>query len=416
MASKKFAVKCGNFAVLVDLHVVPQGSNTDTSWFSEQKKEEVCLLLKETIDSRVKEYLEVRKQHRPSNTEFTRSSPLSLKGYGFQITAYFLKRGIRLRCIGGPQNAELQIFPDRFVVCVSQLAFSHDLLASPNEELTERALHGVSDYFAECAESPHPPSAKLQRKALKEIVERTKTKSSVVSKSQTSRDIVGTSSDSVNVETARRRNQDRASFSPPSESSGPAKDYIKAAESHWGLPVQKLENVNQTQPEDTSSQQKPHPGERLKTGLRSGSPVCSCESASPGPKQSPQAAKTQQKRRHSGSAEDFDHHKRVSLGSDRLVPREIIVEKSKAVRGLPTSELSDPGLLLKEDLAKTMSKEELHVLESLSSRHLMKNNPGQAQQTGSATNTERLSTIQGSPTKKRKKYERPLTLKRIVKS
>ncbi|KAF5924936.1 hypothetical protein HPG69_008610, partial [Diceros bicornis minor] len=70
---------CGDFAVLVDLHILPQGSNKDTSWFSEQKKEEVCLLLKETIDSRVKEYLEVRKQHRPSNTEFTRSSPLSLK-------------------------------------------------------------------------------------------------------------------------------------------------------------------------------------------------------------------------------------------------------------------------------------------------------------------------------------------------
>nr|XP_035928425.1 protein SLX4IP-like isoform X5 [Halichoerus grypus] len=109
MASKKFAVKCGNFAVLVDLHILPQGSNKDTSWFSEQKKEEVCLLLKETIDSRVKEYLEVRKQHRPSNTEFTRFSPLTLK--------------------------ELRVFPDRFVVCVSQLSFSRDLLASQNEEL-----------------------------------------------------------------------------------------------------------------------------------------------------------------------------------------------------------------------------------------------------------------------------------------
>ncbi|XP_010992608.1 protein SLX4IP isoform X1 [Camelus dromedarius] len=135
MASKKFAVKCGDFAVLVDLHISPQGSSRDTSWFSEQKKEEVCLLLKETITSRVKEYLEVRKQHRPSNTEFTRSSPLSLKGYGFQITAYFLKRGVRLRCLGGSRNAELRIFPERFVVCVSQLVFSRDLLPSQSEEL-----------------------------------------------------------------------------------------------------------------------------------------------------------------------------------------------------------------------------------------------------------------------------------------
>ncbi|XP_027477350.1 protein SLX4IP isoform X2 [Zalophus californianus] len=380
MASKKFAVKCGNFAVLVDLHILPQGSNKDNSWFSEQKKEEVCLLLKETIDSRVKEYLEVRKQHRPSNTEFTRSSPLTLK--------------------------ELRVFPDRFVVCVSQLSFSCDLLASQNEELTEGALHGASDYFAECAESSLPPSARRKRNARKEIAKRTETKDSVVSKSWSSRDIVGTSSDPVMAEITRRRGDSWASTSPPSESTGQAEDYIKAAKSHWGLPVQKLENVHQTQPEDTSSQQKPHFGEWLETGLLGRSPVCSCESASPGPKQSPQGARTQQKRRNRGSAEDVDHHKRVSLGSDRLVPREIIVEKSKAVRVLPTSELSDPGLLLKQGLAKTASNEELHVLENLSSGHLTKNQPGQAQQTGSATNTERLSAIRSSPTKKRKKYER----------
>ncbi|XP_008574228.1 PREDICTED: protein SLX4IP, partial [Galeopterus variegatus] len=327
-------------------------------------------------------------------------------GYGFQITAYFLKRGIRLRCIRGTENSELHVFPDRFVVCVSQLAFNHDVLASQNEELTERALHGVSDYFSECAESPLPPSAKLKRNALKEIVKRTKTKSGIMSKSQTSRDTVGTSSDSVIAEIAKRRDDGQASPSLPSESMAQAKDYIKAAESHWGLPVQKLENVNQSQPEDTGSQQKPHPGERLKTGLLSRSSVYSCESASPGPKQSPRAAKTQHKRRNCGSAEDFDHRKRVSLGSDRLVPREIMVEKSKAVRVLPTSELSVPGLLLKQDLAKSTSKEELHVLENLSSRHIMKNDTGQAQQTGSATNTGRLSAVHSSPTKKRRKYER----------
>lgn len=237
-------------------------------------------------------------------------------------------------------------------------------------------------------------------------MKRAETKSSILSKSQSSRNIVRTCSDSVIAENAVRRGGTQASSSPPSESMGQAKDYIKAAGSHWGLTVQKLENVHQTQPEDTSSQQKPHPGEWLDTGLLSRSPVWSCESASPGPKQSPRGARTQQKRRNCGSVEDFDHHKRVPLGIDRLVPREIVVEKSKAVRVLPTLELSDPGLLLKQDLAKTVSNEELHVLEKLSSRHLMKNKPGQAEQTGSATNTERLAPIQGSPTKKRKKYER----------
>ncbi|XP_007472106.1 PREDICTED: LOW QUALITY PROTEIN: SLX4 interacting protein [Lipotes vexillifer] len=251
MASKKFAVKCGNFAVLVDLHISPQGSNKDTSWFSEQKKEEVCLLLKETIDSRVKEYLGGRKQHRPSNTEFTRSNPLSLKGYGFQITAYFLKRGIRLRCLGGSQNAELRVFPDRFVVCVSQLAFSHDLLASQSEDVQPgRALQGASEDRAACVERPFLPGAELRRNALQDLVNRTETERSIVSKSRSSRNSVGTSSDSVIAEVAQKRGDSQAPSGPPS--TGQAKAYIRAAESHRGLPVPKLEKVHQPPPEGTS--------------------------------------------------------------------------------------------------------------------------------------------------------------------
>lgn len=237
-------------------------------------------------------------------------------------------------------------------------------------------------------------------------MKRAETKSSIVSKSQSIRDTVGTSGDSVIAEMAVRRSAGQASCSAPPVPTGPAEDCTQAAGHHWRLSVQKLENVHQTQPGDTGSQQKPHSGEWLETGLLSGSPVWSCESASPGPKQSPRGARTQQKRRNRGSAEDPDHRKRVSLGSDRFLPREIIVEKSKAVRVLPTLELSDPGLLVKQDLVKTMSNEELHVLENLSSRHLVKSEPGKAEQTGSATNTERSAAIQGSPTKKRKKYER----------
>ncbi|XP_060239182.1 protein SLX4IP [Meriones unguiculatus] len=402
MESKKFAIKCGKFAVLVDLHILPQGLNKDSSWFSEQKKEEICLLLRETIDSRVKEYMGIYKQHRPSNAEFTRSSPLSLKGYGFQISAYFLKRGIALRCIQSSQNTELRIFPERFVVCVSHLAFGPDTWANQNEKLTKSALHGVCDYFAKCAESSPSPVTKLKRNALKEIVRRTEAKSTVVTKSQTSKGLVGRSSESVITVVPRRKD---ASAILLSESVGRAQDDIKAAKSHWELPVLKLENVSQTQPEDTNSQQQPHSGEWLKTGLLSKNPVYSHESASPGPKQSPRAAKTQQKRRNRGSAEDSDHHSRVSLGNDGLVPGDMMVERSTAVSVLPALELSDPGLLLKQDLAKATTKEELHALENLSSRHLMINNPGQAQQTGSAAITERLATVQDGPSQKRKKLQ-----------
>ncbi|XP_075818418.1 protein SLX4IP isoform X1 [Microtus pennsylvanicus] len=402
MASKKFAIKCGNFAVLVDLHIVPQGPNKDSSWFSEQKKEEVCLLLKETIDSRVKEYVGIYKQHRPSNAEFTRSSPLSLKGYGFQITAYFIKRGIRLRCIQSSQNTELRIFPDRFVVCVSQLAFGPDTWASQNEKSTKRTLHGLSDYFAGCAQSSPSPGTKLKKNTLQEIVRRTEGKRSAKSKSQASADLVGRSGDSVITVVPRRRD---ASAVLLSESMGQAQDDIKAAKSHRGLPVQKLENVSQTEPEDTSSQQQPHPGEWLKSGLLSRSPMCSYESASPGPKQSPRAAKTQQKRRNCGSAEDSDHRRRVSLGNDGLAPGDGMVGKSTAVSVLPALELSDPGLLLNQDLAKATAKEELHALENLSSRHLMTNIPGQAQQATPAAADERLATVESGPSKKRKKLQ-----------
>lgn len=402
MASKKFAIKCGNFAVLVDLHIVPQRSNKDSSWFSEQKKEEVCLLLKETIDSRVKEYVGMYKQHRPSNAEFTRSSPLSLKGFGFQITAYFLKRGIHLRCIQSSQNTELRIFPERFVVCISQLAFGPDTWTSQNQKSTKRTVHGVSDYFAECAESSPSPGTKLKRNALQELVRRTEAKSSAGSKSQSSKDPVGRSSDSVITVVPRRRD---ASAVLPSESTGQAQDDIKAAKSHRGLPVQELENVSQIQPEDTSSRQQPHPGEWLKSGLLSRSPLYSYESAPPGPKQSPRAAKTQQKGRNCGSAEDSDHRRRVSLGSDGFVPGDVLVEKSTAVGVLPALELSDPGLLLNQDLAEATAQDKLHALENLSSRHLMTNSPGQAQQTVSAATDERLATVQGGPSKKRKKLQ-----------
>lgn len=233
-------------------------------------------------------------------------------------------------------------------------------------------------------------------------VRRTEAKSSAKSKSQTSTDLVGRSSDSVITVVPRRRD---ASAVLLSESMGQAQDDIKAAKSHWGLPAQKLENVSQTQPEDTSSQEQPHPGEWLKTGLLSRSPMCSYESASPGPKQSPRAAKTQQKRRNCGPAQDSDHRRRVSLGNDGLAPGDMMVGKSTAVSVLPALELSDPGLLLNQDLAKATAKEELHALENLSSRHLMTNIPGQAQQATPAAADERLATVQGGPSKKRKKLQ-----------
>ncbi|XP_041109775.1 protein SLX4IP [Polyodon spathula] len=82
MTPSKFVVKCGNFVVLVDLNILPQGSSKDTSWFAEQQKEEVSILLREAVDLRVKQYLEARNQHvqpKPSK-ELTQANPLCIKG------------------------------------------------------------------------------------------------------------------------------------------------------------------------------------------------------------------------------------------------------------------------------------------------------------------------------------------------
>ncbi|MBV96357.1 Protein SLX4IP, partial [Eschrichtius robustus] len=174
---------------------------------------------------------------------------------------------------GWGSEQELRVFPDRFVVCVSQLAFSHDLLASQSEELPGRALQGASEDRAACVERPLLPGAELRRNALQDLVNRTETKRSVVSRSRSSRNSVGTSSGSVIAEVARKRGDSEAPSSPPA--AGQAKAFINAAESHRGLPVPKLERVHQPPPAGTSSQQKPHPGTRLETGLPRGSPVCS---------------------------------------------------------------------------------------------------------------------------------------------
>ncbi|KAJ6659279.1 hypothetical protein lerEdw1_019325 [Lerista edwardsae] len=157
-------LKCGNFAVLVDFHIVPQDSRKDTTWFSDQKREEVCMLLKDTIDSRVKQYLKARKWHsQGKQMEYAEANSLSLKALalyghkdgsdvgpgeggrtvdsegekdilnlayfnvtadGFHIAAYFVKRWTNLRCIGRQQHSELRVFPDRFVICVTRLESS----------------------------------------------------------------------------------------------------------------------------------------------------------------------------------------------------------------------------------------------------------------------------------------------------
>ncbi|CAH2255482.1 Hypothetical predicted protein [Pelobates cultripes] len=180
LMSNKLVIKCGNFAVLVDLHVLPQGTSKDTSWFSVQEKEEVCLLLKDTIESRVRQHIESHKQQAPlKSKEYTQSNPLFLKGNRLRIAAYFIKRWVRLRCVVKQQYRELHVFPDRFVVCASQLQTESSVQISNNteaESLSKNCSSGTSHYFTERRGNETSSVSSITPKkqvALKNIIKKT---------------------------------------------------------------------------------------------------------------------------------------------------------------------------------------------------------------------------------------------------
>uniref|UniRef100_A0A8C3PCW6 SLX4 interacting protein n=1 Tax=Chrysemys picta bellii TaxID=8478 RepID=A0A8C3PCW6_CHRPI len=367
---------------------------------------ELCLLLKDTIDSRVKHYLEARK-HRGQwkHTECTQSSPLSLKGGNFHITAYFIKRWVNLRCVVGKQYRELRVFPDKFVVCVTRLESNPSLWTSENGALKEKLSSGTSEYFAESTENEKcniPPTRQIKQDILQKLVKRTETRNSNMSKPQTSKDTMQVYLGSGDSATGSRKKEHQAPSDPQSEvkcrSIGHPKDCINTAESNSELPALELENhVNQRQPDDASSQQKLHSAEWLKMRLLSSNPPCSCESALPDPKESQRVTKTQNQQKSCGSGEELDHCKKVSSEQGHLIPRDVERKKSNSDCLEPSSEeksLLNPKLFSKQDLAKAMSDEESLTLGKIPPRPVfIKNNIPviQTNQNEPATTTEELS-------------------------
>ncbi|XP_069464428.1 protein SLX4IP isoform X2 [Ambystoma mexicanum] len=173
MSSNKLVVKCGNFAVLVDLHVLPRGSSKDTSWFSDHEKEEVCMLLKDPIDARVKQFVEAPKCNgQQKHKEFTHCNPLFLRGHRFRIAAYFMKRWVNLRCILKPQYRGLRVFPDRIIVCASLHEPPPSVWTTDNSILNENGSSGISEYFVGCTKNGNdsvPSATKRQKGILREI-------------------------------------------------------------------------------------------------------------------------------------------------------------------------------------------------------------------------------------------------------
>ncbi|XP_071596377.1 LOW QUALITY PROTEIN: protein SLX4IP [Heliangelus exortis] len=402
MASNKFVIKCGNFAVLVDVHILPQGSSKDTSWFSDHEKEEVCMLLEEVVASRVKHHLEAPKQRGPCKSmDRAPSGPLFLTANSLHITAYFMKRWVNLRCAVGKHYRELRVFPDRFIVCVSKLESNPSTWTWENDVLKEELSNGTSEYFTESAENKKLKitlNEQIKQDILKEIVKRTKTSKSGTSKPQISGDSKKVYLGSVDSQTGNRKNECQTTLSPQAEmrfrSTGLLKDCINTAESNLELPVLELENyVNQRQPDDVSSQQKPHCVEQLKTSLLSENPPCSSESALLCPKQSQEVTKTQAQEKSCGSEEKLEHFKKLSSeeGAPSIPSNAQMSKCDDDCLGLLLKEKTprNSRLFPKQDIKKTASDEELLTLgKNLSQPLSVRNNTVQTGQNEPSTTAE----------------------------
>ncbi|KAM6433538.1 protein SLX4IP [Rhynochetos jubatus] len=409
MASNKFVIKCGNFAVLVDVHILPQGSSKDTSWFSDHEKEEVCMLLEEVVASRVKHYLEMPRQRGQwKSMERVASGPLFLTANSFHITAYFMKRWVNLRCAVGRHYRELRVFPDRFIVCVSKLESNPSAWTCENGVLNEELSNGTSEYFTESAESEKLKislNEQIKRDILKKIAKRTKKRKSSTSKPQSSKDSKKVYLGSVDSQNGNRKNDCPTSLSPQSEmkyrSRGLLKDCVNTADSTSEFPGSELGNyVNRRQPDDVSSQQKPRSLEWLKSSLLSENTPSSTESALPGPKQSGNVTKTQVQQKSCGSEEKLERFKKASSEGASVIPSNMEVgECNNDCLGpfLEDKTLLNSSLFSKQDMTKTVTGEEsLALTKNLSHSLSVRNHVVQTSQNEPSTTTEELPVLPSS--------------------
>ncbi|KAM3932687.1 protein SLX4IP [Leptodactylus fuscus] len=323
MMSNKLVVKCGNFAVLVDLHVLPQGTSKDSSWFSDHEKEEVCQLLKDTIDTRVKQHIESRRQQgQVKHKEYTQASPLFLKGTRLRIAAYFMKRWVNLRCVVQRQYRELYVFPDRFVVCVSQLEPHSNTWAAETVKPSsmKESSSGRSEYFAEHRECEinNLLSATLKKQAvLKNIVK--KTKATKGSSPESGRDCK--ECPRLGLADPDKGSKINTQSEPQCRSADRGEDCVNTTRNSLELPDARVENdVNSRQPCRTSSQHKPQSAEWLQAQDPTKALSWISESALPKEKQTLRTRIMQQKRRrHSSEGKSTFSCKKADLRDDTFI-------------------------------------------------------------------------------------------------
>ncbi|XP_044069167.1 protein SLX4IP [Siniperca chuatsi] len=166
MAPLKFVIKCGNFAVLVDLHVLPLGGQEDASWFTTDHIEEVTALVQDAVDQRVKQYIQSRHNRRQpkQKKELAPASAFFVKGKNFNLVANFLKRHFNLRCIVKQLYGDLRVFPERYVVCVSCPEDASVHHGNPSLAATELSEQSRSEYFSRVGETQEPLNSPTKTK------------------------------------------------------------------------------------------------------------------------------------------------------------------------------------------------------------------------------------------------------------
>ncbi|KAG5830978.1 hypothetical protein ANANG_G00299010 [Anguilla anguilla] len=156
------------------------GLGEEASWFTEQHKEEVCQMIRDAVDQRVRHFLETRHQRgQPKQRKGSASaSPVCIKGERIRLAAYFMKRHVNLRCVGPRRRGELRVFPERLVVCASVPADAAEGGGGGGgggEEADPTAMeHSKSEYFAGHHETQDPlnSSAITKRITLQKIAKK----------------------------------------------------------------------------------------------------------------------------------------------------------------------------------------------------------------------------------------------------
>uniref|UniRef100_A0AAQ4QZI7 SLX4 interacting protein n=1 Tax=Gasterosteus aculeatus aculeatus TaxID=481459 RepID=A0AAQ4QZI7_GASAC len=146
---------CGNFAVLVDLHVLPLGGREDAGWFPADHIQEVAVLVRDAVDRRVKQYTESLhngRQHKQKK-ELAPAAAFFVKGKNFNLAANFLRRHFNLRCLDKQLYGDLRVFPERYVVCASgpEDAAAHH--GNPSVAANQLGEQSRSEYFSRMGET-----------------------------------------------------------------------------------------------------------------------------------------------------------------------------------------------------------------------------------------------------------------------